>query len=130
MIYQVQLINGQKTLVPISGPAAVNAVESGNLNPVTSNAVKAAIDGLQKIKVADYTWSGTFSNVYEQVQIPLSSFANDIDQDKVIGFSVLYWTGFQAIANGDWYNSTGLACALTCLRTGTGFARVRCAYFV
>ena len=131
MIYQIQLVNGQKALVPVSGPAAVNAVEDGNLNPVSSNAVYNALSSVnQRIKTADYVWSGIMSTVYEQKKIELSSFASDIDPDKVIGFTVLYWTGFQSIANGDWYDGAGLACALTCLKTGTGYARVRCSYYV
>ena len=142
----------------------VDAVTSGDMNPVTSNAVAEALenvateipvyptlqdaeadlanlsegqiigteqggDGVQ-IKVADYVWNGTMSSVYEQKKIPLSSFGANINPDKVIGFTVLYWTGFHPIASGDWYDSDGLACALTCLSTGTGYARVRCSYFV
>jgi hypothetical protein len=110
--------------------APVDTVQSGVLNPVTSNAVAQVTSGMTRVKTADYVWSGTMSSVYEQIQIPLSAFASDINPNKVIGFTVLYWTGFQAIANGDWYDSSGLACALTCLKTGTGRARVRCSYFV
>jgi hypothetical protein len=110
--------------------ALTDTVANGNMNAVTSNAVAQVTSGMTRVKTADYVWSGTMSSVYEQNQIPLSSFASDIDPNKVIGFTVLYWTGFQAIANGDWYDSTGLACALTCLKTGTGYAKVRCSYFV
>lgn len=38
-VAQVQIINGQKTLVPVSGSAPTDSVTSGNMNPVTSNAV-------------------------------------------------------------------------------------------
>lgn len=38
-VAQVQIINGQKVLVPVSGNAPVNVVQSGNNNPVSSNAV-------------------------------------------------------------------------------------------
>ena len=38
-VMQVQTINGQKVLVPVSGNAPVNVVQSGNNNPVSSNAV-------------------------------------------------------------------------------------------
>ena len=43
MLFQVQLVNGQKQLVAISGSAAADTVQSGNLNPVTSNAVASAV---------------------------------------------------------------------------------------
>ena len=39
MIFQIQIVNGVKTLVPVSGDAVANSVESGNTLPVTSNAV-------------------------------------------------------------------------------------------
>lgn len=130
MIGQVKKINGVKTVIPLSNEVATDSIESGNMESVTSNAVAQVTSGMTRVKTADYVWSGTMSTVYEQKQISLSSFASDIDPNKVIGFTVIYWTGFQAVANGDWYDSTGLACALTCLKTGTGYARVRCSYFV
>ena len=42
-VAQVQIINGQKTLVPVSGSAPTDSVTSGNMNPVTSNAVAEAL---------------------------------------------------------------------------------------
>lgn len=85
---------------------------------------------LRAIKYADYRWDGTMTEVSQQVKIPLSSFGSEITPSNVLNFIVIHWTGFQAFANADWADSTGLSCGLTCLKTGTGYAKIRCVYFV
>lgn len=88
-------------------------------------------NGAKTVKYVDYKYSGTLSNVYEQARIELTSFGSNINYQNVISFQVIYWTGFQAFANGDWGNGaggSGLACALTCLKPGNGYAIIRCAY--
>lgn len=42
-VYRVELVNGQKALVPVSGSAAQNTVQAGSLNPVSGGAVASAI---------------------------------------------------------------------------------------
>lgn len=87
---------------------------------------------LRAIKYADFKWEGTMTTVNQQVQIPLSSFGSEITPSNVLNFMVIYWSGFQAFANADWADSPGigLSCALTSLTTGTGYAKIRCVYFV
>lgn len=82
------------------------------------------------VKFVDYKWNGTMSAVNQQVKIPLSSFGSEVTPSNVLNFMVIYLTGFQAFANADWADSSGLACGLTALTTGTGYAKIRCVYFV
>ena len=88
----------------------------------------------QTIKFVDYrTESLTFSSLADQKKIELSNFGPEVTEDNVINFMVIYWTGVNIIAQGDWAKSqgtgsTGLACALHALKAGTGWCVVRCAY--
>lgn len=46
---------------------------------------------------------------------------------------VIYWSGVHITAQGDWAKSqgtgsSGLACAMHSLNTGTGYAVIRCVY--
>ena len=88
----------------------------------------------QTIKFVDYrTESLTFSSLADQKKIELSNFGPEVTEDNVINFMVIYWTGVNIIAQGDWAKSqgtgsTGLACALNALKAGTGWCVVRCAY--
>lgn len=86
------------------------------------------------VKIADYkTGSLTATSIGQQFGIELGSFASDVTESNVIGFTVIYWTGIKFIADGDWAKkagSSGLKCALTALTTGTGSAWVRCTYVV
>ena len=46
---------------------------------------------------------------------------------------VIYWSGIHIIAQADWSRSqgtgsSGMACALHSLNTGTGYAVIRCVY--
>lgn len=52
MLQQVRIINGQKVLVPLSGSTPTNEVASGNMHPVTSNAV---YDSLLKVEEVTIT---------------------------------------------------------------------------
>ena len=88
----------------------------------------------QKIKFADYkTGSLTFNTVGDQKKIELSNFGPEVTENNVLSFMVIYHNGVNVIAQGDWAQSqgtgsSGLACALHSLNTGTGYAVIRCVY--
>ena len=84
------------------------------------------------IKYADYQTRPQSFAQFQQVPIELAEFSPEITPDKVLCFMVIYWSGVQLIANADWGHpdSSGLKCALTALREGTGYAIVRCVYVV
>ena len=88
----------------------------------------------QTIKFVDYrTESLTFSSLTDQKKIELSNFGPEVAEDNVLSFMVIYWSGVHIIAEGDWAKSqgtgsTGLACALHSLNSGTGWCVVRCVY--
>jgi hypothetical protein len=112
------------TASDISGFATV--ATSGSYNDLEDKPT------IRTVKFVDYRWDGTMSVVNQQVQIPLSSFGSEVTPSNVLNFMVIYWTGFQAFASADWADSQGigLACALIALTTGTGYAKIRCTYFV
>lgn len=61
MLQQVQIINGQKVLVPLSGSTPTDIVQSGNMNPVTSNAVDVAFKNLKVLSKSSTTIASNFS---------------------------------------------------------------------
>lgn len=88
----------------------------------------------QTIKFVDYrTESLTFSSLIDQKKIELSSFGPEVTEDNVLSFMVIYWKDVHIVAQGDCAKSqgtgsTGLACALHSLNTGTGWCVIRCVY--
>ena len=88
----------------------------------------------QTIKFVDYkTGSLTFNNVGDQKKIELSNFGPDVTENNVLSFMVIYYSGVKVIAQADWSKSqgtgsSGMACALHSLNTGTGYAVIRCVY--
>ena len=88
----------------------------------------------QTIKISDYrTDSLTFSSLTDQKKIELSNFGPEVTEDNVLCFMVIYWSGIHVIAQADWSKSqgtgsSGMACALHSLNTGTGYAVIRCVY--
>lgn len=86
------------------------------------------------VKFVDYrTGSFTFSSPTDQKKIELSNFGADVTEDNVLSFMVIYWGGVQSIAQADYAKSqgtgsSGLACALHPLSSGTGYAVIRCVY--
>lgn len=88
----------------------------------------------QTIKFVDYrTESLTFDSLTDQKTIELSSFGAGITENNVLSFMVIYWNGVHIIAQGDWAKSqgtgsSGLACALHSLNSGTGWCVIRCVY--
>lgn len=88
--------------------------------------------GIPRIKYADYTTPTQTFTQFEQIPIELSNFSSEVTPNNVLCFMVIYWTGVQLIASGDWGNSasSGLKCALIALQAGTGSATIRCVYMV
>ena len=88
----------------------------------------------QTIKFADYkTGTLTFNSVGDQKKIELSNFGPEVTENNVLSFMVIYYNGVKVIAQGDLASSqgtgsSGLACALYSLNTGTGYAVIRCVY--
>ena len=96
---------------------------------------KAQITDFPKtVKFADYkTGDLTFSSLTKQKKIELSHFGPEVTENNVLSFMVICWSGIQIIASGDWAKSqgtgsSGLACALHSLNTGTGWCVIRCVY--
>ena len=88
--------------------------------------------GIPRIKYADYqTPTQTFTQ-FQQVPIELSNFSPEVTPNNLLCFMVIYWSGVQLIASGDWGSaaSSGLKCALIALGAGTGYAIIRCVYMV
>ena len=121
--------------------SADNGVPAYSINDAGKNlAVNSSGNGTewvkqsQTIKFVDYrTESLTFSSLVDQKRIELSNFGPEVTENNVLSFMVIYWTGVHIIASGDWAksqgtNSSGLACALHALNTGTGWCVVRCVY--
>ena len=90
--------------------------------------------GMPTIRYADYrTENFTFTDLTDQKKIELSYFGSDVKEDNVLCFMVIYWSGIQIIASGDWAKSqgtgsSGLSCALHALNPGTGWCVIRCVY--
>ena len=88
----------------------------------------------QTIKFVDYrTDSLTFSSLTDQKKIELSNFGPEVTENNVLNFMTIYWNNIHVIAQADWSKSqgtgsTGMACALHSLNTGTGYAVIRCVY--
>ena len=88
----------------------------------------------QTIKFVDYrTESLTFNSLTDQKKIELSSFGPEVTENNVLSFMVIYWSGVHITAQADWAQSqgtgsSGMACALHALNTGTGNAVIRCVY--
>lgn len=88
----------------------------------------------QTIKFVDYrTESLTFSSSTDQKKIELSKFGPEVTENNVLSFMVIYWSSLYITAQGDWAKSqetgsTGLACSLHALNSGTGWCVIRCVY--
>ena len=88
--------------------------------------------GIPRIKYADYQTPTQAFTQFQQVPIELSKFSSEVTPNNVLCFMVIYWSGVQLIASGDWgaAASSGLKCSLVALQAGTGYAIIRCVYMV
>ena len=88
----------------------------------------------QTIKFVDYrTGELTFSSLTDQKKIELSNFGPEVTENNVLNFMSIYYRNIHVIAQADWSKSqgtgsSGMACALHSLNTGTGYAVIRCVY--
>lgn len=88
--------------------------------------------GIPRIKYADYQIPAQTFTQFQQVPIELSNFSSEVTPNNILCFMVIYWTGVQLIASGDWGSAalSDLKCALIALQAGTGSAIIRCVYMV
>lgn len=113
---------------------AYNADDAGKNLAVNKDGTGTEWTKPRTVKFADYrTGNLTFNSLTDQKKIELSSFGPGITENNVLSFMVIFWSGVHIIAQGDWAKSqgtgsTGLACALHSLNTGTGYAVIRCVY--
>ena len=107
---------------------------TANAKTATESIVAYTSDIPKTVKFADYkTESLTFSSLIDQKKIELSHFGPEVTENNVLSFMVIYWGGVHIIASGDYAKSagsSGLACALHSLNTGTGWCIIRCVYLV
>lgn len=88
----------------------------------------------QTIKFVDYkTENLTFSSLTDQKKIELSKFGPEVTENNVLNFMTIYCNTTHIIAQADWSKSqgtgsSGMACALHSLNTGTGWCVIRCVY--
>ena len=101
-----------------------------NINGMFTSNIDAK--NITRIKYADYQTPTQAFTQFQQVPIELSKFSPEVTPNNVLCFMVIYWTGVQLIASGDWGSaaSSGLKCALIALQAGTGSAIIRCVYMV
>ena len=117
-----------------NGVPAYSADDAGKNLAVNSSGNAVEWVKPQTIKFVDYrTESLTFSSTTDQKKIELSNFGPEVTEDNVLSFMVIHWNSVHIIAQGDWAKSqgtgsSGLACALHSLNTGTGWCVVRCVY--
>lgn len=110
----------------------------GKLETITFNNINGMFTGnidannLPRIKYADYQIPSQTFTQFQQVPIELSKFSSEVTPNNVLCFMVIYWTGVQLIASGDWGSaaSSGLKCSLIPLGAGTGWGIIRCVYMV
>lgn len=113
---------------------AYSADDAGKNLAVNSSGTGTEWVKPQTIKFVDYrTESLTFSSSTDQKKIELSKFGPEVTENNVLSFMVIYWSGVHITAQGDWAksqgtDSTGLACALHALNSGTGWCVIRCVY--
>ena len=88
--------------------------------------------GIPRVKYADYQIPSQAFTQFQQVGIELSKFSSEVTPNNVLCFMVIYWSGVQLIASGDWGSaaSSGLKCSLIPLGAGTGWGIIRCVYMV
>lgn len=126
--------NAKHAATADNGVPTYSSSDAGKSLAVNSNGDAVEWVKPQTIKISDYkTEQFTWSSVGQQQKIELSNFGADVTESNVICFMVIYWSGVKTIAEADWAQSqgtgsSGLACALTALATGTGYSVIRCVY--
>lgn len=117
-----------------NGVPTYSTSDAGKRLSVNNNGTGTEWVKPQTIKFVDYkTGQLTFSSLTDQKKIELSNFGPEVTENNVLNFMTIYWNNIHIIAQGDWATSqgtgsSGMACALHSLNTGTGYAVIRCVY--
>ena len=117
-----------------NGVPTYSTSDAGKILAVNSSGNAVEWVKPQTIKFVDYkTDSLTFSSLTDQKKIELSNFGPEVTENNVLSCMVIFWGGVHIIAQADWAQSqgtgsTGMACALHALNTGTGWCVIRCVY--
>ena len=128
------ITNAKHAITADNGVPTYSTSDAGKNLAVNSSGNAVGWVKPQTIKFADYkTESLTFNSLTDQKRIELSNFGPDVTENNVLSFMVIYWSVVHVIAQGDWATSqgtgsSGLACALHSLNTGTGYCVIRCVY--
>ena len=126
--------NAEHAVTADNGVPTYSTSDAGKNLAVNSSGNAVGWVKPQTIKFVDYrTDSLTFSSLTDQKKIELANFGPEVTEDNVLCFMVIYWAGIHIIAQADWSKSqgtgsSGMACALHSLNTGTGYAVIRCVY--
>lgn len=132
----INVTNAKHSATADNGVPAYSTSDAGKNLAVNSSGNAVGWVKPQKIKIADYrTGQFTWTSVGQQEKIGLSNFGSDVTESNVLCFMVIYWSGVKTIAEADWAKSqgtgsSGMACALTALGTGSGYSVIRCVYLV
>lgn len=128
--------NAKHAATADNGVPAYSTSDAGKNLAVNSSGNAVEWVKPQTIKISDYrTGQFTWTSVGQQQKIELSNFGSDVTESNVLCFMVIYWSGVKTIAEADWAQSqgtgsSGMACALTALGTGSGYSVIRCVYLV
>lgn len=126
--------NAKHAATADNGVPAYSTSDAGKNLAVNSSGNAVEWVKPQTIKISDYrTGQFTWTSVGQQQKIELSNFGSDVTESNVLCFMVIYWSGVKTIAEADWAQSqgtgsSGMACALTALGTGSGYSVIRCVY--
>jgi hypothetical protein len=126
--------NAKHAAIADNGVPAYSTSDAGKNLAVNSSGNAVEWVKPQTIKISDYrTGQFTWTSVGQQEKIDLSNFGSDVTESNVLCFMVIYWSGVKTIAQADWAQSqgtgsSGMACALTALGTGSGYSVIRCVY--
>ena len=128
--------NAEHAITADNGVPTYSTSDAGKNLAVNSSGNAVGWVKPQTIKFVDYkTDSLTFSSLTDQKKIELSNFGPEVTENNVLNFMTIYWNTIHIIAQADWSKSqgtgsSGMACALHSLNTGTGYAVIRCVYLV
>ena len=127
--------NAEHAITADNGVPTYSTSDAGKNLAVNSSGNAVGWVKPQTIKFVDYrTGELSFSSLTDQKKIELSNFGPEVTENNVLNFMTIFWSGVHIIAQADWSksqgtgSSSGMACALHSLNTGTGYAVIRCVY--
>ena len=126
--------NAEHAITADNGVPTYSTSDAGKNLAVNSSGNAVGWVKPQTIKFVDYrTGELSFSSLTDQKKIELSNFGPEVTENNVLNFMTIFWNNVHIIAQADWSKSqgtgsSGMACALHSLNTGTGYAVIRCVY--